>query len=85
MAELVYILCGITSGLVAVALFLQYCRLRTKFLLWSSLCFVGIALNNALLVMDMVVFPNIDFSLPRIHLALLGVSAMIFGFIWDAV
>ncbi len=55
MAEVVYILCAATSILCAVLLFRSYRASRAKLLFWSSLCFVGLALNNVLLILDLYV------------------------------
>jgi hypothetical protein len=52
-------------------------------LLWSGLCFVGLTLNNLLLVIDKLVFPNIDMSTPRLSVALLAMTVLLFGLIWD--
>ena len=49
MIQLVYLLCALTSLACAVLLLRGYFRTRVRLLLWSGLCFVGLALNNALL------------------------------------
>jgi hypothetical protein len=51
-AETVYLLCAIASLLCAIALLRTYLRRRSRVLLWSSLCFVGLAANNAILFTD---------------------------------
>ena len=53
MAELVYGLCALTSAGCAALLFQGYRRSGTRLLFWSSLCFAGLALNNALLFVDL--------------------------------
>jgi len=83
MAELVYFLCACTSALCAWLLVRQYLRNRLQLLLWSSLCFLGLALNNGLLFIDIVVVPNVDLSLLRTLVALGGLSLMVFGLIWE--
>ena len=56
----------------------------TKLLLWSAVCFVLLALNNFLLVLDLVFFPvEIDLSLIRPLVSLAGVSAILYGFIGE--
>jgi hypothetical protein len=84
MAEFVYGLCTITSILCAVLLFRGYHRNRTRLLFWSSLCFVGLALNNALLLADLYLVPDIDLFVPRAGTALIGMGVLLFGLIWDA-
>jgi hypothetical protein len=91
MAEAVYILCAATSLACAVLLFRGYARSRARFLLWSCLCFVALTLNNALLFVDKVVFPDTDLAvagvtaaLGRTLIALVGLSLLLYGLIWDA-
>ena len=69
MAEAVYILCALTSLGCAMALLRTYFRRRTRILLWSSLCFIGLAVNNALLIADLVVYRDIDLSVTRATVA----------------
>ena len=54
MIQLVYVLCALTSIACAVLLLRGYFRTRVRLLLWSGLCFVGLALNNALLVYGLI-------------------------------
>jgi hypothetical protein len=84
MAEAVYILCAATSLACAVLLARGYTRSRARFLLWSSLCFLALALNNVLLFADKVVFPDRDLSLWRTATALVGLAVLLYGLIWDA-
>ena len=90
MAEAVYILCAVTSLACAFLLLRGYGRSRARFLLWSSLCFMGLAVNNVLLFLDLVVLPNVrglmgvDFALWRTAAALAGLCLLLYGLIWDA-
>ena len=81
---LVYTLCALTSLACAVLLLRAYRRARQRLLLWSGLCFTGLALNNVLLVIDTRFVPDADLSLVRTLPALAGVSLLLYGFIWDA-
>lgn len=84
MAEGVYILCALTSGLCAWLLWRSYRATRTQLLLWSALCFVGFAINNALLFADLVLLPNaIDLSLPRNLTALISLVVLVYGLVTD--
>jgi hypothetical protein len=83
-AETVYILCAITSALCAGLLFRGYLRGRLPFLLWSSVCFVGLFANNVLLFVDKIVLPNTDLSFWRSLSAVLGFAMLLYGLIWDA-
>ena len=80
---IVYLLCTLTSLACAVLLLRGYRRSRVRLLLWSGLCFAGLALNNALLVVDVRVAPGTDLSLVRTLPALAGVGLLLYGFIWD--
>lgn len=65
MAATVYSLCAIAASLYAWLLLQAFWRGRYRLLLWSGLCFSGLALNNLLLVLDKLVFPEVDLSLWR--------------------
>ncbi|HEX3835556.1 MAG TPA: DUF5985 family protein [Steroidobacteraceae bacterium] len=84
MAESVYALCALTSILCAALLFRGYRANRTRLLFWSSLCFAGLALNNVLLFADLVLLPNIDLFFWRSAAALLGMSILLYGLIWES-
>jgi hypothetical protein len=81
---LVYVLCALTSLACAWLLLRAYRRTRQRLLLWSGLCFAGLALNNVLLVVDLRMVPETDLSLVRTLPALAGVALLLYGFIWDA-
>lgn len=82
-AALVYALCFVTSCACAWLLWRSYARTRARLLLWSGFCFALLAGNNLLLVLDLVVFPDVDMRIARLVLALAAVSILLFGFIWD--
>src|SRR5215467_8884673 len=52
---IVYVLCFLTSAACAWLLGRSYRRNGTRLLLWSSVCFSFLALNNLALVLDLVV------------------------------
>ena len=79
----VYGLCLLTSALCAGLLMRSYGRSRQPLLLWSAACFSLLAINNLLVVFDMVVFSATDFSVPRQLTALAAVGVLIYGFIWE--
>jgi ABC-type glycerol-3-phosphate transport system permease component len=82
-ATVVYLLCFLTSSTCAYLLGRSYRRTGARLLLWSSLCFVLLAFNNLVLVVDLLVLPEVDLRLWRLVFALAGVSTLLFGFIWD--
>lgn len=84
MAEAVYLLCLLTSVLCTVLLFRSWRQSRTRLILWSGACFAGLALNNLLLFIDLVILPTtINLSIPRGSIALLSVLVLLHGLIWD--
>jgi hypothetical protein len=84
MAEAVYLLCALMSIFCAGLLWRSYSRTRTKLLLWSCLCFTGLAANNILLFVDLVMIPAMDLTVLRGSVALVGMMALIMGMIWEA-
>lgn len=79
----VYALCFLTSAICALLLGRSYLKTRARLLLWSALCFVFLALNNFVVVLDMLVFAGVDLRLLRQGLALAGVLTLLAGFITD--
>lgn len=84
MAEIVYVLCALASLATAALLVRSYRRGRSDLLLWSSICFVGLAVNNVLLFVDLVAVPTgIDLSLARALTGFVAVLALLVGLIWS--
>jgi hypothetical protein len=81
---LVYILCLGTCIACAGLLIRSWLKTRTRLLLWTAVSFVCLAINNFFLLADTTLFPTIDFSYFRFGAALVGVSVLIFGLIWEA-
>jgi hypothetical protein len=73
-ADAIYALCAGTSLLAAWLLFRHYTARRTPLLLWSCVAFIGLALNNVLVLLDFGLFPDANLALPR---ALAGALAML--------
>lgn len=83
MADLVYILCGLTSLVCAVLLLRSYIRVKSRILLWSGLCFTALFLNNTLLFADAIIFPDV-YLLPWRHVMILaGAALLLYGLIWE--
>lgn len=83
MIELVYVLCLLTSLACAALLYRHFRQTRMPLLFWSALCFTGLALNNALLLVDLYVFPQIDLFVLRTGAALVGTVVLLCGLIWN--
>lgn len=84
MASVVYALCALTSGLCAALLSRAYFASRARLLLWSSLAFIGLTMNNLLLFMDLIVFPTVDLSVYRGLLSAASVMVLLLALIWDS-
>ncbi|HEX8276505.1 MAG TPA: DUF5985 family protein [Longimicrobiaceae bacterium] len=84
MATIVYALCGLTSIACAVLLLRAYSASRVRLLLWAGLCFVGLALNNVLLFVDMRMIPQVDLSVWRSLPALAGLLVLVYGLVWES-
>jgi hypothetical protein len=82
MGSVVYGLCAITSAACAALLLSAYRRQPVRLLLWSGLCFCGLALNNSLLFADFILTPR-DLSLYRSASAAASVLLLLLGLIWD--
>ena len=83
-APLVYVLCFLTSATCAALLVRGYVRNKTKFLLWSAACFVLLALNNLLAVIDLVILrTEVDLQAARVSASLAAVAVLLYGFIWE--
>jgi hypothetical protein len=81
-ASLVYLLCLLTSAVCAALLARAYARSGARLLLWSAICFAMLALNNLLLVAD-VLAPQWNLTVLRNLPALIGVTILIYAFIWE--
>ena len=79
----VYLLCFLTSAACAVLLARSCRRTGARLLFWSALCFLFLAANNLLVIVDLLVLPDADFRLFRYLLALAALAVLLFGFIWD--
>ena len=79
---IVYFLCFATSTACAWLLARNYRKARAPLLLWSSLCFLFLAANNFVVILDLLLIPSIDFRLTRLLLSLAAVGVLLFCFNW---
>jgi uncharacterized protein DUF5985 len=85
MAPLFYGLCTLTALFCAVLLLRAYARSRYRLLFWGGLCFLGLTLNNALLVVDKLIFPEeISLFTWRLVAGLAAMLVLLYGIIFDA-
>ncbi|HEX6089685.1 MAG TPA: DUF5985 family protein [Gemmatimonadales bacterium] len=84
MAYLVYVLCALTSLACAVLLVRGYHEQRVKLLLWAGLCFVGFALGNILLIVDVVIGATYNLALVRSLPVLAGLLVLLYGLVMES-
>ena len=83
MSQAVFVLCALTSLMCAVLLLRSWLASRARLLLWSALCFVGLMLNNVMLMADQLDLVAADLSVVNKIPALIGLSIFVFGLIWE--
>lgn len=83
MAEAIYALCALASLLCAGLLIRGYLRTRQRLALLACLCFGGLALNNVLLFIDLVIVTEMDLSVPRGLVAVAALLFLVVGLIWE--
>ena len=83
MAVTIYILCLLTSLACAWLLFTSYRRTRYRLQFWSGSCFAVMTLNNLFLLLDKIVFPDTDFLPARLISALVAISLLLYGLIYE--
>jgi hypothetical protein len=82
MGALVYTLCALTALACSVFLLRAHRQTRTPLLLWSGLCFAFLTVNNALVVVDLLIFPELNLFLARNVAGLAGMLLLLYGLIW---
>jgi len=83
MAEIIYILCALFSACCAYLLFRHADPAGSRLIFWSGVCFGGLALQNVMLVIDLVMLPEVELVIWRTALALLAMAALLFAFVWE--
>lgn len=84
MQFVVNILGSITVGLCALLLLRAYGRVRQRLLLWSGLCFAGLTLSNALVVVDLAVVPELSMYAWRLAIAAVSLLLLLYGLIFES-
>jgi hypothetical protein len=80
----IYVLCMATSAICAALLVRTYVRTRSRLLLWTAASFTLLAVNNLLLVVDMLVVRHIDLWPFRALTFQAALLVLLYGFIWEA-
>ena len=83
MAAAVYILGSLVTLLCGILLLRAYKNVKKRLLLWSSICFFGLALSNFLVFLDLVIFTNVDLYFLRLGTAAASMMVLLYGLIWE--
>ena len=85
MATTIYLLCILTCLACAWLLLGSYRRTGHRLLFWSGWSFVAMTANNLFLLMDKVVFPDLDLLPARLICALVSMLLLLYGLIYEKV
>jgi Family of unknown function (DUF5985) len=83
MGPAVYIFGVVVTLCCGVLLTRAYINVRKRLLLWSAVCFYGLALSNLLVFLDLVVFPEVDLYPLRLVTAAIAMLILLYGLIWE--
>jgi hypothetical protein len=83
MGPAVYILGVLVTFACGVLLSRAYIKVRKRLVLWSAMCFFGLAFSYLLVFIDLVVFPEIDLYRWRLLTAAAAMLVLIYGLIWE--
>jgi Family of unknown function (DUF5985) len=83
MVKVIYALCTLTSVTCAWLLLRSFLDNKYRLLFWSGLCFIGLSLNNFLVLFDRIVVPSVDLLTWRLVTALVAVSLLLYGLVWE--
>lgn len=84
LAGLVYLLGALVTATCAVLLLRGYVRSRSRLLLWSGLCFIGLTISNALLFVDLRMLPEHDLYMWRLSTAAAAMLLLVYGLVFES-
>ena len=84
LGAMVYAIGACTSAACATLLMRGYTRGRKRLLLWSGLCFAGLAISNLLIFVDLVLIPDVDLYRYRLATAAVAMLLLLYGLIWES-
>jgi hypothetical protein len=79
----IYSLCTLTSLACAWLLLASYRRTRYRLLIWSGWSFVAMTVNNLFLLLDKIVFPDVNLLPARLIAALVSMLLLLYGLIYE--
>jgi hypothetical protein len=74
----------LTTLLCAALLLRAYQNVRKRLLLWSGLCFVGLAVSNILRIADLRIFLAADLYTYRLGATAIAMGLLLWGLIWES-
>jgi hypothetical protein len=80
----VYLLAAFTSLACAILLLRGYIQGRRRLLLWSGLCFGGLAVSNCLIFVDIVLLTHVNLFPLRLAFTTASLAILLFGLIWES-
>ena len=83
MEGLIYLLCAASALACGVLVLRGFRRSGVRLLLWCGLFFLSLALENIILFIDLILVPEMDLFLLRTSVALIGVTLLLVGLVWD--
>jgi len=83
LAPAVYILGFLVTLACGVLLFRAYSVVAKRLLLWSAVCFCGLAISNLLVFIDLVLLPQVDLYPLRLITAAASMLILLYGLIWE--
>ncbi|HEX5226711.1 MAG TPA: DUF5985 family protein [Bryobacteraceae bacterium] len=84
MGPIVYMLGAFISLCCGVLLLRSFRRVKMGLLLWSGLCFLGLAISNVLIFVDLVMLPHVDLYVLRLGTAAGSMLLLLYGLIWES-
>ena len=83
-AFVAYVLC-LATALACAVLLTRACRTAySSLLFWSACCFWGLSASNALVIFDVLVVPETDLYWMRLATALVSMTMLIYGMVWES-
>lgn len=83
MVAVVYMLCAVTAMICSALLLQAYRRVKRPLLLWSGVCFTGLAISNLLIFVDLIVLTDVDLFFWRLAAAVIAMAFLLYGLITE--
>jgi hypothetical protein len=83
MGPAVYLFGVLVTLSCGVLLTRAYRNVGKRLLLWSAICFYGLAISNLIVFLDLVVFRDVDLYRWRLITAAAAMLILLYGLIWE--